>query len=74
MCRLALAEAAFAELLAGAPQLDVGAESASAGPAFAGVHDERAAAAAADAGIVLLPGGDAPSTGPPTLRPSTWCS
>ncbi len=50
-----LAEAIFAELLAGAPKLDVSAESASVGPAFAGGHDERVAAAAADSGVALLP-------------------
>lgn len=50
-----LAEAIFAELLATAPQLDVSAESASVGPAFAGGHDERVVDAAAAAGIALLP-------------------
>ena len=55
LCRSVLAEAIFAELLAGAPQLDVSAESASVGPAFAGGHDERVVDAAAAAGIALLP-------------------
>ena len=50
-----LAEAIFAELLAGAPQLDVSAQSASVGPAFAGEHDERVVDAAAAAGVALLP-------------------
>ena len=55
LCRSVLAEAIFAELLATAPQLNVSAESASVGPAFAGGHDERVVDAAAAAGIALLP-------------------
>jgi protein-tyrosine-phosphatase len=50
-----LAEAIFTELLAGAPELDVSIESASVGPAFAGGHDARVAAAAAEAGLALPP-------------------
>ncbi len=53
--RSVLAEAIFAELLAGAPELDVSIESASVGPAFAGGHDVRVAAAAAEAGLALPP-------------------